>query len=121
MMWQTKMLVPKPMTQTNLLHSNITLHGLTLTVYLGWPQAERLHEQQVTLDAKIVFPQLPPACTSDDLNDTFCYDTLISAIKQKINSQKFRLLEHLGHEIYRTIKTLAPKEAKIQLSVNKQP
>lgn len=92
-----------------------------LTVYLGWPEAERLQEQHIQLDAKIVFSQLPSACTSDDLNDTFCYGALVTAIKQKINAKEFRLVEHLAHEIYQAIRSLIPTEAKIQLSVNKQP
>ncbi|EKD54164.1 MAG: dihydroneopterin aldolase [uncultured bacterium] len=98
--------------------SGILLNGLELSVNLGWPQGERIKQQIVTLDAALVFKKPPTACVTDQLADTYCYDSLIDTIKTKIATRNFRLLEHLAHEIYHIIKEdiAAPIQVKIRLT-----
>ncbi|MDR3478201.1 MAG: dihydroneopterin aldolase [Gammaproteobacteria bacterium] len=100
--------------------SHITLSGLELPVHLGWPDTERADPQIVRLDVHFSFPEPPLGCTSDHLNDTQCYDALVSQIKVKIFSKPFRLIEHLGHEIYQTIKAALSPDIQVSIRVKKQ-
>jgi FolB domain-containing protein len=100
--------------------TSITLKSLKLDVFLGWPVAERAEEQQVIIDINIQFQKPPAGCFTDNLADTYCYDTLIKAVRKTVAAKQFRLLEHLGHEIYQTIKQ-AIASAKIGIHVKKNP
>ena len=106
-------------TKKKKLYSNLFLQGLELTVHLGWPRAERLQQQTVLLDITVEPAKPPRACITDDMADTHCYDTLISLIKKSIEPQKFTLLEHLGCEVYKVIKTSLPKNTKVNIRVSK--
>ena len=101
-------------------YASITLQGLELSVNLGWPQGERVKQQTVTIDVTIRFANIPLACTTDHLEDTYCYDTLIAAIKNQLAPRHFRLLEHLGHEIYTIVKQTVTA-ARVQVRVVKKP
>ena len=101
--------------------ASMTLQGLKLNVFLGWPQQERQQEQSVTLDVMISFIRPPVACLTDQLSDTCCYDTLTEEIKQVAATQKFRLLEHLGHCLYQTIKDYLTVESTVSINITKKP
>lgn len=101
--------------------SYIVLHGLELNVHLGWPEAERVHKQIVTIDIKIQFANPPHGCITDNLADTYCYDTLINAIKMKISEGQYRLLEHLSYKIYQIIKDTISNDILIEVHVRKKP
>lgn len=105
----------------NSIASCIQLYGLELDIHLGWPDAERLLKQVIIADIKIVFIQPPNACLTDNLADTFCYDKLTNEIKQRVAAQPFRLLEHLGHELYQTIKKTLNNDSLISLRITKKP
>lgn len=102
-------------------HSSIILSGLILNVFLGWPESERLSEQAITLDIHIRFSDAPKGCITDKLEDTDCYDTLVRIVKDKIQLQQFKLLEHLGHVLYQTIKSAVSNPAHITIRVTKRP
>lgn len=102
-------------------HACIKLNGLELSVNLGWPQGERVKQQIVTLDATIYFAKAPLACTSDNLDDTVCYDKLVEKIKSYLIARNFRLLEHLGHELHQIIKTNFPADTRVKINVTKKP
>ena len=102
-------------------YSNITIQGLALNVNLGWPDTERQSQQIVILDVTLHFEKPPLACYSDQLNDTFCYDLLISTIKKKVLSRGFRLIEQLGFEIYQTVKSLLPPHLCVYINLSKKP
>lgn len=101
--------------------SSITLNHLELSVNLGWPQDERIKPQIVTLDVVIHFSKTPLGCTTDQLTDTYCYHTLINTIKNSLEQRHFRLIEHLGFELYQTIKKSLANDARIQLHLTKKP
>lgn len=101
--------------------TNMTLSGLELSVYLGWMEAERLQKQNVILDINICFLNPPKACLTDDLSDTVCYNALVNTIKELFSAKKFKLVEHLGAELYQTIKLAVASEAKINVWIKKQP
>ncbi len=102
-------------------YSSIQLNGLELSVNLGWPQGERKKTQIVTLTVIIYFPTEPVGCTTDQLSDTHCYDSLIKSIKNGLADRDFRLLEHLGYEIHRIISDNLPADFNIHISLTKKP
>lgn len=106
----------------NQIASSIVLHDLELKIHLGWSESERLQKKQiVVIDIKLDFLQPPQACITDNLADTICYDKLISEIETAIYPRKFLLLEHLGHEVYKTIKNNLNTQALIAIKVMKKP
>lgn len=105
----------------NSIASSIVLHSLELSVHLGWSDAEQLQQQIIVTDIKILFLQPPKACLTDNLADTFCYDELTQKIKQKASSKSFRLIEHLGHELYQTIKLTLLHDSAVSLRITKKP
>ena len=101
--------------------SCLTLNGLELSIYLGWPQTERLQPQTVSVDMTIQFAVPPKACTTDTLNDTFCYDELVTLLKEKIAQRQFKLLEYLCYEMYQIVKNFLPADVTLRLCVTKKP
>lgn len=101
--------------------SSLLLQGLALQVNLGWRKQERGKEQAVILDLTLAFPQPPKACLTDELEDTLCYADLIEKIRTAIAHKNFRLLEHLGYDIYHLIKAHVPPTTKISVRITKFP
>lgn len=101
--------------------SSISLHALELLVHLGWTEGERSQAQIVTLDAVIQFANPPKACATDQLEDTYCYDYLVTTLKTHLITQSFRLIEHLSQQIYLWLKTLLPMDSSISVRITKQP
>ncbi len=101
--------------------ARIELNGLKLHVFLGWTPGERTRQQEVTLDVSFVFASLPRACHTDQLDDTICYDQITTIIKKVIAQREFRLIEHLGHELYQAIKRTLSIPVKLELRLNKKP
>jgi dihydroneopterin aldolase len=102
-------------------YSSIELQALELNVKLGWPKAERLTEQIVFVDVIIRFMHQPLACTTDQLADTYCYHHLINKLKEFVITRHFRLIEHLGYELYQLIKQAIPTTIQLQLRITKKP
>lgn len=102
-------------------YSNIVIRQFELNVYLGWTEAERLQPQCISLDIFIRFPSEPLACQTDELNDTFCYDTLTKTIKNHLQDQSFRLIESFAYTIYQLIKKSVLNECLITVGITKQP
>ncbi len=99
----------------------IKLNSLALKVNLGWPHDERVRQQTVSLDVTIYFMKPPLACENDQLDDTFCYDQLIQHIKAFVLDRKFRLLEHLGHELHHAIQSQFTTHTPIAICLTKKP
>jgi dihydroneopterin aldolase len=102
-------------------HCKLTINGFELAVLLGWPDAERQQAQTVRIDLTIQFKSPPPACASDQLQDTFCYDKLLTHLRDKISDREFHLIEHLTAEIHHILKPLLPADAQLSISVLKFP
>jgi dihydroneopterin aldolase len=101
--------------------TRIVLHKLEFLVFLGWGAIERSQPQTISVDIHIHFAKPPAACLTDDLADTFCYDTLNKTLKNHLSAKEFRLLEHLAYEIYSCVKAFITPENKINLCVTKHP
>ncbi|HSW69186.1 MAG TPA: dihydroneopterin aldolase [Gammaproteobacteria bacterium] len=102
-------------------YASMHLNGLELSVNLGWPKGERKKSQIVMLDVTIHFSKIPLGCTTDQLEDTYCYDALIKTIKNNVTGRDFRLLEHLGFELHRIVTENLPPDCKISIKLTKRP
>ena len=104
------------------LTSSLFLQGLEFDVHLGWPDEERKQQQKVLLDIELRFLHPPRACSTDDLADTHCYDQLAKNIMQHLSKREFRLMEHLGKELYQYIKHQFHKqEVSLNIRITKRP
>jgi dihydroneopterin aldolase len=101
--------------------SQLALKGLALQVKLGVSDQERSHPQTVILDLELTFKKLPPACFSDDLADTICYDGLVKNIRHFCTTKSFHLIEYLGTQLHEFIKSTLSQPAAINLSIQKKP
>jgi dihydroneopterin aldolase len=99
--------------------SSIHLRGVELHLNLGWTAEERAQKQTLLIDVLLQFPNPPKACLSDELEETYCYGTLINAMVSQTQSREFRLVEYLGAEIYQIIKTTYPTVTHAVVSVHK--
>lgn len=103
-----------------MIKSAIKLNQLKLMVQLGWPDAERMSLQPIFVDFKIRFLNVPNACQTDVLDDTFCYDSLVTFFKTEVAKRQFRLIEHLGAYLYQLAKNRLTEHA-ITICLTKQP
>lgn len=105
--------------------SNITtrlqINSLILNLHLGWTKEEKITRQRVLLDLDLRFATPPDACQSDKLDDTLCYAKLLETIRNKLDSVRISLVEHLAKYIYDQIKMLAPRQSLLQVRVTKYP
>lgn len=101
--------------------AHIHLHQLELNVTLGVTEAERAQPQPVWINIDIGFPAPPKACFTDQLADTYCYDTLTQKIAEDITPRSFQLLEHLAQEIYLLIKKTLTHSLSVDVKVTKKP
>jgi len=109
------------MTEKNNVQCNLSINQFELPVFLGWPNEERHHSQVVSIDIHIGFLNMPKACNSDRLEDTFCYSGLTDQIRKHTAEQPFRLIEHLAHTILTITKELIQDTIMITVSVTKKP
>ncbi|MDR3490415.1 MAG: dihydroneopterin aldolase [Gammaproteobacteria bacterium] len=103
------------------IYSGITLKGLDLSLFLGWPEQERAQTQKVLIDIHLNFTTPPEACVTDNLDETYCYDKLVRLLKEKLLTRHFHLIEHLGYEIYQIIHTLFSADTRINIRITKHP
>lgn len=105
----------------NSIKSSIVLHQLELYIHLGWPESERLQKQAVMVDIHIHFTEPPEACMTDVLDERTNYDALNKKIIEHITPKSFRLIEHLGFELYQLTKAFSPLNTLITICVTKYP
>ena len=97
------------------------MERLILTVHLGWSTTEREHVQQVYVDLHINYPNVPAACTNDELCDTDCYYQLSLELQKVCSAKPYKLLEALAHDLFHQVKTTLTGETNITLAVIKNP
>jgi dihydroneopterin aldolase len=92
---------------------------LELEVRLGCEAEERAAPQKVELDATLRFATAPEACRTDRLEDTICYADLAAVARERASAREYRLVEHLGQEIYTAFRDRIPEATQLQLVVRK--
>lgn len=101
--------------------AHVTLHQLELKIALGAGNQERANPQSIWIDIDMQFQTPPRACHTDQLNDTYCYDSLTQKIAEHITPRSFHLLEHVAHEIYQIIKKSYTESIEVLVKVTKKP
>jgi 7,8-dihydroneopterin aldolase/epimerase/oxygenase len=101
------------------IYSKLQLNHIELTLHLGWPSEERLQKQTILVDILLKFTEPPAACITDQLNDTYCYHSLIETIVKQTESREFRLIEHAAASIYQLVKAELPEVQHIRVVVHK--
>jgi len=101
--------------------AQLNLDQLELNLALGWSEAERAQKQIILVDIMINFAEPPKACITDQLEDTYCYDTLIKQLVETIAPKSFKLIEHLAREIYLLIKKFFTQPVAINIAITKKP
>ncbi len=92
-----------------------------LTANLGWLPDERQRAQRITIELHLRFSQPPQGCVSDELTDTWCYDTLAVKLRDFLATHHFRLLEHLTAASYQCLRVLLPSDIRLHVSITKSP
>jgi dihydroneopterin aldolase len=98
----------------------LKISELALSVHIGCTPEERAKSQEVRISFQIKPDRLPEACTSDKLEETICYETLIASIHRLVPSQaQFNTVEKLGYDCFQSLKKALPREARLFLSIHK--
>jgi dihydroneopterin aldolase len=100
--------------------ATLEINKLILSVYIGVEDYERIVPQDIEINIVVEFETLPKACYTDSINDTICYDKLVSEIKKFCFNKGFHLIENLAYLVHRHLKTSFTSN-KIKLQVSKKP
>ena len=98
--------------------SFLSINKLVQKVRLGISKEERSIPQEISLDLRLY---LPNALSSfnDDNGEYVCYNNISEKVVALCKAKEYRLIEFLGLEIYRMIRTETKSEIKIWLTLNK--
>lgn len=99
----------------------LALNNFRIKVKLGAFAAERAKKQTIIINLKIFFATMPRACKTDVLQDTICYKTLCTQIKNFCAKQEFKLLEYLSFTLLQYLQKVLPPKTKFELQVSKNP
>ena len=99
--------------------SGLKLETLRLDAHLGWGSEERSKTQAVDLDVWVRFPEIPLACTTDELDQTVCYSQLAGAAQGVVRERSFRLVEALAYELFAALRTRLPGGSELWIQVKK--
>jgi FolB domain-containing protein len=76
----------------------IKIKNLRLKTILGIHPWEENFDREIIINAEIETKHLDSQL-SDDISDTIDYDTIVTKIKNLINSKRFKLIEKMAAEI----------------------
>ena len=99
--------------------AGLRLRDICLMMRIGHLAIERETAQAISLDVSIDFHQPPIACDSDQLNDTVCYDQLITGIQLLCETSHFQLLEHCAATLYAHVKAQLSDKDAVMIGVTK--
>ncbi len=97
----------------------LEIRKLVLGVHLGCGAEERFKQQDVSFSAKFRFSGMPKGAETDELDDSLCYARVSDLILATVKGREFKLIEHLGHVIFKNLKILVGPEILIELVVHK--
>ena len=97
----------------------LILNDFQVPVKLGVSDNERSIPQNIIINITIDFKQLPLGCTSDNIQDTICYDCLCTNIVTFCQHKPFNLLEHLCYQLYNYLMAEIKGSGTVQLTISK--
>ena len=97
------------------MQQQLILNDIRFAIRLGWIPEEQAVPQTVRWDIVLRFEH-NPSVQSDELTQTVCYASLIAGLKQHLQAQTFKLIEHACYEAYGYIKQFAAVPLCIRLT-----
>lgn len=109
-----------PSKSNNGLSGVLSIKDLVIPIHIGVTDLERKNPQDISIDLELKFSEIPKGCTTDKIEDTFCYKNLCDELNALFKRKKFNLVERLTHDIY---EFLVKKEffSDIIVSIKKKP
>ncbi|MBP5179965.1 MAG: 2-amino-4-hydroxy-6-hydroxymethyldihydropteridine diphosphokinase [Clostridiales bacterium] len=98
--------------------NQISLKGLKIFGYTGCLPSEKENGQNFLIDIDMFLKSVPGALT-DNLNDTVNYAQVYETARGIVSSSGFDLIEHLAHEIGRSVLDSQPMVDEIRVTVKK--
>jgi len=96
-----------------------SLYNLTVSLNLGVTHEERNKPQKIRITFKIYQSTDSECYNNDDSKKYICYAALATKVKSYCSSKEFKLLEYLGHQIYKLIKSNIPINCPVYVMVEK--
>lgn len=97
----------------------LTLSDLRFKVNLGVTAEEREKLQEIHIDFKFFFADLPKAVYSDSISQTICYFTIAEKIQNFCQEKNFNTLEYLCHVLHGYVREQVDKTVGIWMKVCK--
>jgi dihydroneopterin aldolase len=69
-------------------------------IILGNNDCEKLEKRKVIVDVSLRFLEKNDACSSDDLQETVCYSSLLNFVDEKLKDANFNLVEKASQFLY---------------------
>ncbi len=98
----------------------LCLREFELPVRIGCLPKEQKWPQPVEYSCRIVFPELQPGESNDELSEVISYVDICDLIREVGTSRHFNLVENLARETFTRLRNIVPTEARLELSVNKK-
>ena len=100
--------------------SFLEINKLIIPIIIGVGSEERSNRQDIEINIKITFDDLPKACLSAQIEETICYDKLVKIINEFCGKNQFLLIEELAYKLHQYLKqNFVP--AKLELQICKNP
>ena len=74
----------------------LRVDDLRAAVHLGVPDSERENPQEVSISINVTFPDVPEACSTDEIDGTIDYGVMCRRVIALVGSRAFRTIEHLA-------------------------
>jgi len=99
--------------------SFLEINKLIIPVIIGVGLEERSNRQDIEINIKITFDDLPKACLSAEIEETICYAKLVENINEFCSNNQFLLIEELAYKLHRYLKqNFVPEKLELQICKN---
>ncbi len=99
----------------------LRVNDYRLAVHLGCTEGERRELQEILVSLRLEYPQPPPVCASDRLEDAHCYGAICESLALFVRGRSFHTIEHLATELHRLVTEGLPRDVVLGLSLQKKP
>ncbi len=100
------------------MEAKISIKGIKVNLVLGHYPEERLSPREARVDIELRPIGVERALKSDDLSDTFNYETALEIVNKLAATKEYKLIESFAYDIFREMKDL-PRVGWVSVSVEK--
>jgi dihydroneopterin aldolase len=97
-------------------NSVFIVERIELMARLGFYDAERAQRQPISISFRLYHPK-PPVCLTDDHASFVDYQRLVEEITAYIESQQFRMIEFLTHQLYQIIRRFLDDAKEVDIKI----